>query len=461
MNEANKSDNSELESYNNKKSYFLKIKILLIMLYTIQGLILGFILSNLITTLKKDLSFKEIATLQLCSYPFSLKLLWSPIVDTYYLKSLGKRKTWLISTQILIAACLILLSYNFDDLIENKKILILTTFCFVLIFFVATQDIALDGWALNLCIDNTTLASSCQTFGQIIGHFVVLSSSKINKEVFLKNELNIPNYFYGLGIYVGLLTIILLFINENPQFGDIYHQSNQENEESRGIIETVKLLFKIFSKKEVIKYLVMTGFINFSFSYHSSVPGLVLIDKKFPVEDLQLISSLTIPVSLYVSQMFEGKKNDFYKLYFKAMYFYIVMIIIDYFFLYNYDYILNDLLSGNLSQLFWFVLFQSILETIISITMFQCSCGFMSSIVDKTIGGTYITALNSFSNLSKKIPEYFILNAVEIYGFNSIGAISIFYVIICLSLFSSKVIAIEEEGPNQWQLSSLSKNKLN
>ena len=39
----------------------------------------------------------------LVSWPFSLKMLWAPLVDSCYIKAFGRRKSWLVPTQLLIA----------------------------------------------------------------------------------------------------------------------------------------------------------------------------------------------------------------------------------------------------------------------------------------------------------------------------------------------------------------------
>lgn len=38
----------------------------------------------------------------LVMWPFSLKLLWAPLVDSFYVKKFGRRKSWLIPIQILL-----------------------------------------------------------------------------------------------------------------------------------------------------------------------------------------------------------------------------------------------------------------------------------------------------------------------------------------------------------------------
>lgn len=50
--------------------------------------------------LKSSLSYAEIAVFSLAGYPYSLKLLWSPIVDSIYAKRFGRRKSWIIPIQL-------------------------------------------------------------------------------------------------------------------------------------------------------------------------------------------------------------------------------------------------------------------------------------------------------------------------------------------------------------------------
>lgn len=65
---------------------------LLVMLYLLQGVPLGLCLGSIPFLLKAKLNFAQLAIFSLSSYPYSVKLLWAPIVDTYYFKSLGRRK---------------------------------------------------------------------------------------------------------------------------------------------------------------------------------------------------------------------------------------------------------------------------------------------------------------------------------------------------------------------------------
>ncbi len=90
-----------------------------------------------------------------CSFPsFSLKLLWAPIVDSVYSTWLGRRKSWLVPTQYLIGLFMLLLSSQMDYILGEDggapNVLFLTMVFLPLNFLAATQDIAVDGWALTM-----------------------------------------------------------------------------------------------------------------------------------------------------------------------------------------------------------------------------------------------------------------------------------------------------------------------
>jgi len=45
---------------------------------------------------KKYLSYTDLGYLSWCTVPFSFKLFSASFVEKYYIKSIGRRKTWLI-----------------------------------------------------------------------------------------------------------------------------------------------------------------------------------------------------------------------------------------------------------------------------------------------------------------------------------------------------------------------------
>jgi len=125
--------------------------LILIYHYFLQGTIIGLIESTFPLKLKENnFSFSEIGIYMLCKYPFSLKLLWAPMVDTYYFTWLGLRKTWIIGSQIVCAIVLLVLVSYYESLIKERNIYILSLIAILAIFSIASQDIAVDALALKI-----------------------------------------------------------------------------------------------------------------------------------------------------------------------------------------------------------------------------------------------------------------------------------------------------------------------
>jgi len=139
---------------------------LLILLYVLQGIPLGIAASIPYLLQSRHISYKEQAVFSFVFWPFSLKLLWAPLVDSVYFPAFGRRKSWLVPTQYLIGMFMFILSCSSSvdeitkpaadvatdaaDAAVNINITLLTGMFFMLNFLAATQDIAVDGWALTM-----------------------------------------------------------------------------------------------------------------------------------------------------------------------------------------------------------------------------------------------------------------------------------------------------------------------
>lgn len=156
------------------------------------------------------IAYNAQAIFALCSWPFSLKLLWAPIVDACFSKRFGRRKSWLVPIQ-LIAGMLMVGGSNYveqelgldnnnsafggdasggiasvvdaaasdsttttmEQAAKSMNVQGVTFFFFTLYFLMATQDIAVDGWALTmLSRKNRGKGPICNSIGQNIGYFL-------------------------------------------------------------------------------------------------------------------------------------------------------------------------------------------------------------------------------------------------------------------------------------------------
>ena len=83
---------------------------LLVFLYVLQGIPLGLAGAMPMLLQTRKVAYKDQATFSLVFWPFSMKLLWAPIVDTAYFSRFGRRKSWLVPVQYSIGIFLLILS---------------------------------------------------------------------------------------------------------------------------------------------------------------------------------------------------------------------------------------------------------------------------------------------------------------------------------------------------------------
>ena len=86
-------------------------------------------------------SLKEIGLISLAGLPWTFKFLWAPAVDLW-----GKRRTWIVVCQGLLAVDICLLLFSDPTQISNTT----WTLLIALAFFSATQDIAIDAYTIEL-----------------------------------------------------------------------------------------------------------------------------------------------------------------------------------------------------------------------------------------------------------------------------------------------------------------------
>ena len=125
--------------------------LMLCLLYFLQGIPMGLASGSVPFLLKSHLSFGQIGVFSLASYPYSLKLLWSPIVDAVWSRRVGRRKSWIIPIQALSGIGMLWLGSRVERMMitagedGGAGVWGFTSWWFFLVFMCATQDIAVDG----------------------------------------------------------------------------------------------------------------------------------------------------------------------------------------------------------------------------------------------------------------------------------------------------------------------------
>ena len=107
-----------------------------------------FILLNLLPAWLKTegLSLAAIGALTLVQMPYTWKFLWSPLLDRYALPVLGRRRGWMLATQI----GLLFSVAAFGFLSPQADLGLVVLFSVLVAFLSATQDIVLDAYRREL-----------------------------------------------------------------------------------------------------------------------------------------------------------------------------------------------------------------------------------------------------------------------------------------------------------------------
>lgn len=98
----------------------------------------------------EGIGLAEIGFFTLVQMPYTWKFLWAPVMDRYTLPFLGRRRGWMLVTQLLLAASIAAIG------LLNPKLSIwaVAYLAATLAFFSASQDIVLDAYRRELLPDN-------------------------------------------------------------------------------------------------------------------------------------------------------------------------------------------------------------------------------------------------------------------------------------------------------------------
>ncbi|MGE5182435.1 MAG: AmpG family muropeptide MFS transporter [Acidobacteriota bacterium] len=130
-------------------------------------LLVGQTLQAWLTTLGVDLG--AIAHVTLIGLAYNLKFAWAPLLDRYRLPLLGRRRGWMLATQLGLAGSLAVLGAV--DPIARPGLL--ATVAVVVAFLSASQDVVLDAYANDvLAPEQRAAGSAVYILGYRVGMFV-------------------------------------------------------------------------------------------------------------------------------------------------------------------------------------------------------------------------------------------------------------------------------------------------
>lgn len=189
---------------------------------------------------------------------------------------------------------------------KGPQMVMLTSVFFVLWFLAATQDVAVDGWALTMLKrEHVGFAATCNAVGQTAGFFIgfvvflVLESKEFsNNYVFSEPReeglVNLAGFlrFWGI-VFLAITTLVAIFKREIAE-GD----SELEAHPDYGISKAYPILWKVLKLKPIIRFSLLLLTAKVSFAACDAVTTLKLIEYGIPKDKIALLSLPLTPLQI-------------------------------------------------------------------------------------------------------------------------------------------------------------------
>ncbi|XP_011270603.1 hypothetical protein CAOG_08932 [Capsaspora owczarzaki ATCC 30864] len=390
--------------------------VLLVLLYVLQGVPLGLVGASIPFLLQQRASYTDLAVFSLAGYPYSLKLLWSPIVDSVYWAPLGRRKTWILPTQTLLAVLFVYLGSTIEATLAQPDLSFgwLSVTFFVVIMCAATQDIAVDGLAIEvLSPAKRAYSSTCQSIGLTAGYFISFTVFLAFNSVDFCNSyfrsqpqdwpiIQLGPFMMFWGVMYATVTGYLVLVYQEPPMPASTH-------EQMSISFVYMQLLSIVRSKQMRVLISVLLVQKIGFLASDVVSMLKLVEKGFDKTDLGLVALIDFPCQLilgiYVARWTSGSQP--LKPWLSALYGRLFLSLAGVMIVWSYP-------SGPASGgFFTLIAVATMLLSITSTAMFVAQGAFFARISDASIGGTYMTLLNTVSNFGGTWPKFFILRSVD------------------------------------------------
>ncbi|KAK4536129.1 hypothetical protein CDCA_CDCA07G2154 [Cyanidium caldarium] len=403
---------------------------LLVAMYALQGIPMGLTFGTLPFLLQSRSSLVKLGIFSVASYPYSLKLLWSPLVDAVYWPRLGRRKSWIVPTQLLMGSLLLALSTRVEHWVRMGTVMPVTLFCFVLVFLAATQDVAVDGWALTLLSEgNASYASMCQSLGLSVGYFSSFTMFlALNNPSFCRHWLGIHREVFTLASFLRLtgtmfllLTVLLaLGVRERERRLSAAALPQRPPHVRATLRRSYGRLGEITAKAPVRQLLAFLLLSKFGFAVHDNVSSLQLLRRGFPRQHLAFMAVLQMPFDVLGALAASKRARASPNLYdgpWRAGFFLrlAIALLTPPVLCYVYPAHTTDgvPLWFYLTVFFLGLVYQFASDSV----MFVSTGTFFARISDPRVGGTYLTLLNTASNLGGTWPKPLVFFLADRFGY--------------------------------------------
>ena len=210
-------------------------------------------LQGWMTTAKVDLA--TIGFFSLVTLPYSLKFVWAPVMDRYIPPFLGRRRGWVLITQVLLLVAIAAMSLHDPQ----TGLRMLAVNAIAIAFFSASQDISLDAYRTDV-LETREMGAGAAVF--VMGYRIAMITTGA-LAFFLADRIAWPTVYVVLSLLL-IIGIVTTFVAPEPVLSDA---------PPRTLAEAVVLPFAdFFQRAGVLRALLVLLFIVV-YKYSDSLAG--------------------------------------------------------------------------------------------------------------------------------------------------------------------------------------------
>lgn len=364
------------------------------------------------------ISKTSIGLLTLVAVPYSFKYLWSPFVDGLdipILKKLGKRRSWLITTQILLMAAIFALG-SINPL-EHLALCAILAIC--VSFFSATQDIVIDAYRIErLAVHQQGMGGAIYSYGYRIALYI---SGAVPLVIATYYTWQLAYIFASMLMLVGIITTLVI---KEPRE---HHELTKARTMLQFLNDVIIAPFKNFIKIPEWYYIIAFVIL---FKLGDAMAGIMtmpfLLDTGFTkMEIVSIVKTyglVTTFIGLFIGGLIVNKLN-----FRKALLFSGIAQMLS-----NLMFVYQDSVGHDMIALIWTITVENLASGIGATVIIA----YLSSLCSLKFAATQYALLSSIASLSRNLLSGFSGIVVDHYGWSIFFLVSTLAALPALMLIS-------------------------
>lgn len=435
-------------------------------LYFAQGLCFDFWAESMtLLLIEEGVKADSVAFFALIVVPFSLKFLWSPLLDHHSGDSFHRHKLVVVYSMYAFGAIHLAFSLIMDDALRHQHVSYLFAAGLASHFILGLQGVSLDSWIIFLiprC--HYSYAASAKfmgiTLGGLISYQVYIMFSKFT--IFGIRIFSPANFIAGVGCFSVILALIihLMVVDRRKISKDqpaetvtaVIKATGDQSPES-DVPEPIPLLsvVKGFLAHPGLRVLVIFITCN-KLGYAAVECGsfYVLIPKGFKKENFAFVDSVKTPFKLLISACL-GKILTRYSELNVMIFAQGVKLLESVFAFFIYTSYQGDESRESTITL---LCVQGLLSTIVTTSTFIGFTTFAQKITDKKVSASYLALLTGCMNIGKDLPQSLGFYLVHHFQFDYLAFAGWLYSVAFMLFIGSKLLHLQDLPRRSWRLSN-------